>query len=925
MADIESGLYYIIEASDPTKCIGVQGWSSNNDANVSQHNLNKTEGQTCFVSEVDDGYVIGFPLTGKVLCVADKGAGAGRWYVGNAFMQSSDDNTDEWVQNTTGIEYAYVGDVYLNQARLTTFRCTFAGDINHAKWTYTGNVASAVGNPAPGTRWHSGTVINSVYGGKYKNSEVSEARVGDMYLNYNNGFVFRCTTAGAPNIAVWEFVTDIQPARTRTDDNTNVYQHDWDGTKAEAWSIEETENTVVVDGETLSTYFISTLLDETKVLAINSSGNAVIYSRTNTSVIKEFAFIPIDTVPEGTYRIIPQTNRDTCIAIQSNSDAIGAWCIHSALKSDNASCNYQIWKVDHLSSGKCSVRNAGNGHALGVKASNNLYYAAALAWDGSDAEAWVTRNLGEAEYNGSNTPTYHVAVTEGNKNLVLDSYGMQNSSTRAKSLNKWAPLTEGGQSLSQQRYMFIPAEGYSASGVTVPSDLALYANGKIDTLIGANDAAYVYPCWRGSGEEWQVRWCYSYRAVGSTKYCADDIPGHVKDWSPYYALGDGSKANNGWGEPGQPNCSATYVDGWYIADQPIILPNLGIENGKYDGYHIYFEVRQVVHNYGVLGIDAHGGAASGYMWVCWQPTITFSNAALSLDGIELDYVMQPVRGKNNIKITSKYFDISVTGVKSSGTLTTSKLKAIPDMRHMSFEATIEWEITSANDLTSTGSTIITVSNDLGQAPGLAGVIEAWSDETKVLRVMVPQRVTELRAWMQIDGENEIIECPSEDNNIYVYYPFNKPFMVVVFALINNRIRVWTCTYEAQACTTRVWNWDGSYPMTSQCFELAYGLGNSPQESIKTAPTAQSRNTTMRKWGLTQLSNSYNQDRNINGVLIDALYENAFNVLNEFAQCGFSWYRNPEGEVTRVAVTSVTSNEIKEGIHQITVQNKRVDS
>ena len=928
MAAIDTGLYYIIEANNTSKCLGVVNWSSDNGANVREHTLNKTEGQTCFVSELEDGdgYIIGFPLTGKVLCVADKGAGAGRWYVGNAFTMASDGNTDEWVQNTTGIDYAYVGDVYLNQARLTTFRCVLAGDIKTAKWTYTGNVASAVGNPAVGTRWFSGTGINSIWGGKYKNSEVENARVGDMYLNYNSGFVFRCTVAGTPNVATWEYVTNIQPARTRTDDNTNVYQHDWDSTEAEIWNIEATGNSVVVSGETLDTYFISTALDDTKVLAINESGNAVIYSRTNTSVQKEFAFIPIETVPEGTYRLIPQSAKDTCIAIQGNSDASGAWAIHSALKNDDASCNYQIWKVDHMNDGTASIRSAANGNALAVKASSGLYYGAVVEWDADDSELWVMRELGSALYNGASMPTYHVAVAEGESNLVLDSYGMESASVRSKSLSKWAPLTQAGLNLSQQRYLVIPAEGYASSGISVPSDLALYMDGQISDLLGSNDAVYyAYPCWRGSGEEWQVRWCYQYRAVGDTKYCADSIDGNKNGWSPYYALGDGSKANSGWGAPGEANCTATFVNGWYIADQPIILSNLGTANGKYDGYHIYFEVRQVVHNYGTLGIDAHGGAAAGYMWVCWQPTITFSNASISLNGVSIDYVMQPVRGKNNIKISCEYFDIEGTSIKSSGTLKTSKIKAIPNMRRTSLSVPITWEITSANGLTTTGTTTVTITNSLGQASPFSGVDETWAEQSRILKLTVPQNNSGLRTWLQIDDSDDLIECPSYSHNIYVYYPFNKPFTVIIYALVNNTVKVWKQTYEAIKCNARMWNWDGTYPTVRHYLDLSYGLGSPPNESIKTAPTAQARSTTMRKWGVSQVGNTFNQDRNITGVLIDAMYPDILNVIDEFSQCRFSWYRNPEGEVMRVSVLGVTCNETREGVHQVAVQIKRVDS
>ena len=44
----------------------------------------------------------------------------------------------------------------------------------------------------------------------FKNSGVKKAKVGDTYFNTETGHVYKCTTAGAPEKAKWEYKrTDI--------------------------------------------------------------------------------------------------------------------------------------------------------------------------------------------------------------------------------------------------------------------------------------------------------------------------------------------------------------------------------------------------------------------------------------------------------------------------------------------------------------------------------------------------------------------------------------------------------------------------------------------------------------------------------------------------------------------------------------------
>ena len=137
-----------------------------------------------------------------------------QWYTGTKITGTS---TTATIFSDSGITAAKVGDMYLNTSTQNTYRCTVAGAASAAKWVYISNIKGATGGTGPaGTsvQWYTGTKITgtATTNTKFSESGITNAKVGDMYLNTSNANTYRCTTAGDAATATWVYVANIKGA-----------------------------------------------------------------------------------------------------------------------------------------------------------------------------------------------------------------------------------------------------------------------------------------------------------------------------------------------------------------------------------------------------------------------------------------------------------------------------------------------------------------------------------------------------------------------------------------------------------------------------------------------------------------------------------------------------------------------------------------
>lgn len=130
--------------------------------------------------------------------------------------------------------YAYDPNASDSRVRLVTYGTTgieFNDDIdfilgnalgNFIKWDSTQNkiiihadTIEMGGTPVStqdGNAWYTGTVMTYTDSTAhiYSNSGITDAHVGDMYLNTSTSNVYTCTVAGAANVAKWLYQTNIK-------------------------------------------------------------------------------------------------------------------------------------------------------------------------------------------------------------------------------------------------------------------------------------------------------------------------------------------------------------------------------------------------------------------------------------------------------------------------------------------------------------------------------------------------------------------------------------------------------------------------------------------------------------------------------------------------------------------------------------------
>lgn len=91
---------------------------------------------------------------------------------------------------------------------------TNAGTSNAAKFNFTIPRGNTGATGTRGSRWSTGTAITgtSTTATVFSGTGIADALVNDMYLNTTTGYTYRCTVAGAANVAKWVYAGSIKGA-----------------------------------------------------------------------------------------------------------------------------------------------------------------------------------------------------------------------------------------------------------------------------------------------------------------------------------------------------------------------------------------------------------------------------------------------------------------------------------------------------------------------------------------------------------------------------------------------------------------------------------------------------------------------------------------------------------------------------------------
>lgn len=88
---------------------------------------------------------------------------------------------------------------------------TFLFTINGTGQTFTVKNGNKGSTGTRGSRWNSGTAMTGTSSNMIQSSSgITDALVGDMYLNTSTGNIYQCTAAGAASVARWSYITQMQ-------------------------------------------------------------------------------------------------------------------------------------------------------------------------------------------------------------------------------------------------------------------------------------------------------------------------------------------------------------------------------------------------------------------------------------------------------------------------------------------------------------------------------------------------------------------------------------------------------------------------------------------------------------------------------------------------------------------------------------------
>lgn len=115
------------------------------------------------------------------------------------------------------------GNVYVNSSTWDVYQC------DGTKWVLKGNIKGAKGFDGSGNKWYTGNKISGKFSGDkvFQYSEISYAYVGDLYLNEEEGAIYKCVEGGSNFLAKWRYSFTMQDA-TSGDMKMEVYANSGD-------------------------------------------------------------------------------------------------------------------------------------------------------------------------------------------------------------------------------------------------------------------------------------------------------------------------------------------------------------------------------------------------------------------------------------------------------------------------------------------------------------------------------------------------------------------------------------------------------------------------------------------------------------------------------------------------------------------------
>lgn len=652
-----------------------------------------------------------------------------------------------------------------------------------------------------------------------------------------------------------------------------------------------------VSGQVFDTHSIKHSSDGK--LVTSSDGTAVI-AASSGSATQSWAFLPMPSVPDGTYQIVSALSEKVSLDVEWDSAADGTnvqlWSTH-----DSTESNAQVWVVENLGDGSCSIKHAGSGKALSaspdssapVKGSN----ATIRSYKGHVGQKWVVKPHHDVERsNGTRELTKEIRCV-GGQNLLLDACG----ESSLPGTNAWVWDEDYHQ--EGQHWSFRPTEAYDAR-LPVPSSILHGDNSEHSAIISTSGAFESYPSWLCSGSPYQCRYRTRTRSNGSDN-------SYRTSWGPWRSIRNGRTANQGWDDAWTSNCDAEQAGGRWYAQSCVdgTLTTSGI-----DLMDIEYQVRRC--SFGPQG-KGHGGSASNVLTVAYKPNASVTSAVFSPKGLSIGVALGWQRSGNSYTVSVSGSDgRSIAGSYSVGGKGATASVVIPIDKLVGIPSNGETVSVSLTARTCDGVLVSTVANKVvSYASGSSATVSPSVDETDRRTTLVEvDGAVSSRAWLTFEGETRLVE--GAGGVFDIPHPFGVEYEIMILAEYQNGTwGVWHRTFDATNDRIYAWNKD------DVGFELVAGKGGAPKLTRTSDHDYEANLTGGGEFEVVSGGSARKQSWTVKGVLVsdESGMEDTIVGLEKMGHC---WFRDPFGHVVRTYIASVSADYVEWGHAEVSVTMRR---
>ena len=569
-------------------------------------------------------------------------------------------------------------------------------------------------------------------------------------------------------------------------------------------------------------------------------------------------------IANGTYEIL--SLMDVTMAVDVNGSSV-ANSATVQLWGRNGS-NTQKWQLTSQS-GYWFIKNSGK--SLDVQRAQQKAGTPVIMYthSGNANQRWKVTEVGTQAVNGTSYPVVTIGAFNGTS-LMLDVTGKKTAPRTV--IEIWT--ANGGDN---QRFVLVPTEGRSTGGSTaglptLPTPSAGAAGTSVGTASSGTIAlasGTVYPCWRGSGSTYQLRYRTRTRAAG----------GAVGAWSNWMSISDGSTGCDGWGAPGMSNCSATDAGGRKWSPNGVAVDN----SSAHDLTEIEFSVREWRAASG-SSEAAHGEALTWTVRVARPVAVSDIDAALSPEGVVVSWASSATTAGNTVTIRSEQTGAqTVVGAASAATQIPMRSLARRVAEGDSVRLTVT--VTTPDGLSASRTETVALSYQSGHGSGLS-----LSASVAGTVATVTASDPSARLWLVV---------PRGHGTRYVEVPGSSPWKVApplgvpwtAYAAVGGT--TWrSVTQEFPAIA------DGGYHVTSQdCgtdLAIYHNLGRSPEFSPRYARSSRSMEVMGRERPVNALGSSTAASWTLKGAVHGSTLDEGVALADWAAHAGHVYFRAPNG-------------------------------